>query len=159
MEVAVASVVIGVMFAALLSGLTSSVTNVQFGREQIRATQIMVEKLDTIRLYRWEKINSAYIPSTFTETYYPTSSGSNDPRLTSPSLSLVSGGTVQSAPAGAANLTYAGTIQISDPGLTEPYAANIKQVTVSLRWQSHGRTVQRDMTTLISKYGLQLYVP
>lgn len=146
MEVVVASAVVGIMFAALLTGLTSSVTNVQFGREQLRATQIMVEKLDTIRMYRWDRINNTYIPATFIETYYPTGTQGTDPKRTT-------------IPADTANLAYAGTIQISDPALTENYASNVKRITVSLQWQSGGRTVQRQMTTFVSKYGLQLYVP
>jgi Tfp pilus assembly protein PilV len=146
MEIAVASAVIGIMFAALLTGLTSSVTNVQFGREQLRATQIMVEKLDTVRMYRWDRINSTYIPATFTETYDPTITQGTGPKQTTNS-------------SGTANLTYAGTIQISDPALSESYASNVKQVTVALQWQSSGRPVQREMTTFVSKYGLQLYVP
>ena len=57
------------------------------------------------------------------------------------------------------SLTYAGTIAISDLSLSETYVGNLKQVTVSLQWQSGGRTVRREMTTLVAKYGLQLYIP
>jgi hypothetical protein len=141
MEVTVASGVVGVMFAALLSGLTSSVTNVQFGREQNRATQIMVEKLDTIRMYRWDKMNNTYIPSSFVERFTPsdTQQGENQETFVGP--------------------VYHGTVAIEDAGLTESYNQNLKQVTVTVHWLSGKRTVQRQMTTFVSRYGLQKYVP
>lgn len=137
MELVVASGVIGVMFAALLSGLTSSVTNVQFGREQMRATQIMVEKLDTIRLYAWDELNTTYVPATFTESFSP---GSNYK---------------QGLGRGAA---YQGTVSITNAPVTEPYGPALKQVTVSLAWQSGKRKVQSQMTTLVAQYGLQNYI-
>lgn len=128
---------VGVMFAALLSGLTSSVTNVRFGQEHNRATQIMVEKLDTIRMYRWDKINSTYVPENFTVSDTQTYGGQTIP-----------GGT-----------SYAGTITIRTPTMAESYSADVKAVTVRLQWQSGGRPVERQMTTFVSRYGLQKYVP
>lgn len=159
MESVVAAAVVGVVFAALLSGLAMSVTHVQFGREEIRATQIMVEKLDTIRMYRWDRINAAYIPATFTETYNPSSTQSTYPNGTGTSPSMAYAEVVQGPSSGTANLTYAGAIQVMDPGLAENYAGNVKQIVISLQWQSGGRTVRRQMTTFVTKYGLQLYVP
>jgi hypothetical protein len=141
LEAAIAAAVVAVMFGALLSGLTSSVRHVEFGREQNRATQIMVEKLDTIRMYKWDKIISGYVPTNFTDSFFPVGS--------------LGGTNVTVAP----GVTYAGAIAIRDSGLAESYEDDIKRVTVTLNWNSGGRPVQRQMTTYVSKYGLQKYIP
>src|ERR1041385_102293 len=65
--------VFGVIFCAFCTGLTSSFTLVGSARETVRATQIMSEKLDTLRLYDWEDItNNLYLPRTFQVAFYPT---------------------------------------------------------------------------------------
>jgi type II secretory pathway pseudopilin PulG len=141
-EVAVAAGLIGLMFVALLSGLTSSVANIQFGREQMRATQIMVEKMDIIRLYSWENLNPTYIPTSFTTTFHPdsgTSGGKNG------------GGE-------GVGTTYFGSIAITNTAVVEPYAPDLKQVTVSLEWKSGNRTVTRQMSTYVARYGLQNFI-
>jgi hypothetical protein len=136
-EILVASGLIGMMFAALLSGLTSSVANVQFGREQMRATQIMVEKLDTVRLYAWDELNTTFIPEKFTEVFYPATGNTN---------------------ATGSGIVYSGQVTIEKAVLAETYAPELKQVTVSLEWESNHRKVRRQMTTFVAQYGLQNYI-
>jgi len=71
-EVLVATAIIGVVFLCLYSGLAYGFTMIKFSRENQRATQILVEKMDTIRLYNWTQITDPnYVPRSFTNSYYP----------------------------------------------------------------------------------------
>src|SRR5438309_11723539 len=72
MEVLVAVAIIGVQFVTLYVGMTQGFGIVQVSRENLRATQILQEKMETIRLYTWNQItNAGFIPPTFTASFYP----------------------------------------------------------------------------------------
>ena len=132
--------VFGVIFCAFCTGLTSSFSVVGAARETLRATQIMSEKLDTLRLYDWDDItNNLYIPRTFQAAFYPTN-GLN--AGTSPN-----DGT-----------TYSGTITITNaPLTTEDYTNDVKMVVIDLAWQRGLITRRAQMSTLFSRYGMQVY--
>src|SRR5204863_9159663 len=73
-EATVGMAIIGTTVGALFTGFTSGFFTMQLARENLRATQIMLEKMETIRLYSWKQVtNSAYIPNTFTNFYDPQS--------------------------------------------------------------------------------------
>src|SRR5687767_14388252 len=55
-EVLVALAIAGVLFTSLYAGISAGFVVIETARENLRATQIMVEKLETIRLYTWEQI-------------------------------------------------------------------------------------------------------
>src|SRR5688572_18582124 len=57
-EAVVGMALLGLVCMALFSGLCNSTFSVQLARENLRATQIMAEKLDTIRLYRWKDVTN-----------------------------------------------------------------------------------------------------
>src|SRR2546430_17523210 len=72
MEVLVAVAIIGVQFVTLYVGMTQGFGIVQESRENLRATQILQEKMETIQLYTWNQItNAGFIPPTFTASFYP----------------------------------------------------------------------------------------
>ena len=52
-----------------------------------------------------------------------------------------------------------GTITIAPAPLTESYADTLRQVTVTLAWNSGSALRSRTMTTLVSKYGIDTYKP
>jgi hypothetical protein len=134
-EVMVAIMVCGLVFVSLYSCLSSGFAFVQLARENLRATQIMEQKMETIRLYTWDQINQAgFIPTNFVESFYPLGTQST------------------------AGLNYTGTVTVADSGLTESYAADLKQVNVSLSWVSGKVRRTRQMNTFVSRYGLQQYV-
>ena len=134
MEVLVAVAIGGVVFVSLYSGLSTGFAIVQLARENLRATQIMQEKLETIRLYTWEQITTqGFIPTSFTDVFY--------------SATQYSGG-----------LTYTGSVTIATAPLTESYASDLKMVTVKVSWESANVLRQREMATFVSRYGLQNYV-
>ena len=132
-EALVAMAIFGITFFSLYGGISMGFSIIGNARENLRATQIMVEKMETIRLYSWSQITTAnFIPATFTEKYKP-----NDD----------DGG-----------LSYQGTMTIAagPSGLT--YSADMRQVSISLNWNSGGRTHTRTMTTYVTKNGLQDYI-
>lgn len=140
-EVVVGIALLAVVCLALYTGLGSTTFSVRMSRENLRATQIMAEKLDTIRLYGWNQLTSpTYIPRTFTMTYYPRNHLPAD-------LEAAHG-----------ELIYQGAIHIEAAPVEEVYSNDLRQVTVELKWSSGNVERTRKMTTLVSRYGLHKYV-
>ena len=134
-EVLAAVLVCGVVFVSLYSGLSSGFAFVQLARENLRATQIMEEKMETIRLYRWDQINqTGFIPTNFVDVFYPLQTQST-------------GG-----------LSYTGKVTIAAAPIAEYYADDLRQVTIDLSWFSGNAVRKRQMTTLVSRHGLQHYI-
>ena len=108
----------------------------QLARENQRATQIILEKVETIRLYSWDQVNSnGFIPTSFTDVYDP------------------------QAPTGSCGVTYQGSVLITSFPGSVSYSANMRQFTVSLQWtNSRNLARSRTLTTWVAKDGLQNYV-
>src|SRR5260221_3930901 len=70
-EVVLGMAIIGTVLGAMLSGITTGTFTMRLTRENLRATQIMLEKVETIRLYNWEQTTTNFIPSSFTSYYDP----------------------------------------------------------------------------------------
>ncbi len=135
-EVLVGVGVAGVLFVGIYVGISQTFAVTQAARENLRATQILQEKMETIRLYTWDEINTTgFIPATFTAPFYAVNA--ND-----------TGG-----------LIYSGHVTVTAANLGGlSYENDMRAVIVDLSWQS-GRVVrQRQMRTLVSRYGLQKYV-
>ena len=133
-EVLVALAVMGIVFISLYAGFSSGFGIIQLARENLRGTQIMLEKMETIRLYTWTQINSnGFIPNSFTN-YYDPNRGS------------------------ASGVEYHGRLTITDSPITADYGRQMKQVRVEVEWMCGTVQRRREMTTLISRYGLQNYI-
>jgi len=129
-------VVIGVVFTALYAGMTTGFHAVRSARENLRATQILLEKFESLRLYNWDQVTSTnnYIPLSFTNRYV---------------LNPTAAGTV-----------YTGTVRI-DPipvTVTEPYFEDMRSVTITINWDSGHGVRTRTFTSYVAKYGLQAYI-
>src|SRR5207237_2452039 len=112
MEVLVAVAIIGVQFVTLYVGMTQGFGIVQVSRENLRATQILQEKMETIRLYNWDQLTTpTFIPTNFVDTFYP--------------------GTQSTV-----GITYTGTVTISTAPLTESYSNDLRLITVNVQWLS-----------------------
>jgi hypothetical protein len=132
-EVMAAVGVVGTVFAAVFSGFTFGFSELGTIRENLRATQVMQEKMETIRLYSWDQINTPqFIPIQFVANLNPTNRTET--------------------------AFYSGTLLITNAPLSESYSTNLRQVTVELTWKSGGVECRRKMTSLVSRYGLQNYV-
>jgi Tfp pilus assembly protein PilV len=128
--VAITMMIAGSVFAVIVEGFHTSAAT----QEDLRATQILDEKMEVIRLYTWDQINSnGFVPTTFTAPYY------TNAMLNMPSFD------------------YTGTISIKDAGMTESYSNDMKSITVTLNWTCGKVTETRSMKTLVSRYGLHNY--
>jgi len=137
-EVSVGMAVIGTSMMALFSGFTSGFFTMQMARENLRATQILLEKTETIRLYSWDQVNiPGFIPKQFNTPYDPNSTNSG----------VIYKGTVDIVPVPAANI----------PGATA-YTDEMRLVTISLNWKTGAIDRNRTFTTYIARNGLQNYV-
>jgi hypothetical protein len=132
-EVTVGMAVVGTSAIALFSGFTSGFFTMQMARENLRATQIMLEKTETIRLYSWDQINTAgFIPATFTARYDPNSTNSG--------------------------IIYQGQMVISPCTLNTSFSNDMRTVTVTLTWTTGALNRSRSFTTYIARNGLQNYI-
>lgn len=135
-ELMVGTVILAVMFVSLYAGFSSGFAVIQLARENLRATQILQEKMETIRLYTWDQINQAgFMPLTFTEPFYAT-----------PGSQTSSG------------LTYTGKVVIAAAPVTESYSNDLKHVTISIQWKSAKVLRTREMSTFVTRNGLQNYI-
>ncbi len=127
--------IVAMISITLYLAIAQSLAVLQVTRENLRATQILAEKLEVIRLCSWDQINQAgFLPTNFTADFYP--SGSQ----------------------GTKGVRYNGTVTITQPAIAETYAGNMKLVTLNLTWVSSKIQRQREMRTYVSRYGLQNYV-
>lgn len=134
-EVMVAVCVLGIGLAALYSGIGYGFKCIGQAREERRATQILLEVTETLRLYDWDQLHDPnFLPSAVTYAYDPSSTGSP-------------------------GVIYTNHITVS-PVLpaVENYLNNLSQVTVALDWSSGGAPYHREITTFITRRGLQAYV-
>ena len=135
------------VLVSLYLSFSSGFRFVQLTRENLRATQILTEKLETIRLYTWDQINTAgFVPTNFSTAFYPVSNGNGNANT--------------NGNGGATNgLIYSGTMKLSAAPVTESYSGDMRLVEVEISWASGGRERRRSMTTLVSQYGIQNYKP
>jgi len=128
-EVMFATLALTMVVIGLYGAFSFGFATIRMAQEDLGADQMMVQKLETLRIYDWSKITSGYIPTT-------------------PSL-WTNEGTIYS-------LTMA--IDPA-PLTTESYSNSLRQTTVSVAWVSGGVTRHRSMTTLVSQNGIQTYKP
>lgn len=143
-EVLVAAGILGFMGTSLYAAFAAGFCLIQSTRENLRATQIMVQKLEAVRLFTWSQVcdSTDYLKSTFTEVYDPV--GVNN---------------------GTSGAHYTGIVTASVPAvgeLPEAYRTNMRTITVSLYWtNSTGASAivhERKMTTRVARYGMQNYI-
>ena len=141
-EVLVAVALMAIVFISLYAGMASGFAVTKLTRESLRATQIMLERMEGIRLYNWNQLcYSNMIPPTFTAYYYP------------PISNLLGQG-----------ITYQGTITIAAPNLnpSATYADRMRAITVTVYWTNGSGPSKivhrRSMTTYSARDGVQNYV-
>lgn len=134
-EVVLAIVVIGILGAALMGSYAYGFHIMRLVRENQRATQIILEKVETIRLYNWYQVlTPEFIPTTFTEVYDP-----------------------QAEP-GHQGIVYNGTLTVTNYPVVKNYQNDLRRLVITLTWTSGNLTRSRSLTTLVAKDGLQNYV-
>jgi Tfp pilus assembly protein PilV len=133
-DVMFGALIIGVMVVGLYVGFSQGFAVIQLARENLRATQILEEKMETVRLYTWDQVNTPnFIPATFTAPFYAVSNQTS-------------------------GLIYDGRMTITNAPVSESYAADLRLVSVEVTWQSGSVTRRRGMNSFISRYGLHNYI-
>jgi len=139
-EVMVSVAVIGFMLVSLYAGFSSGFALVRLARENLRATQILAERMEVLRLVRWSDLtNGGFIPLTFKAPFYA-ATGSN---------------------ATQGNFVYSGKVAITNSPLAstgETYSNNLKMIQIELTWTNGNIMRKREMITFVSQVGLQNYV-
>jgi len=136
-EVAVGIALLGLLLISLFAGMTMSTTQTRMAREDVRATQILLERLEGIRLFDWYQLvySNNFCPASFTASFYPSVNGS------------ASNG-----------VTYYGTMAITNASLTTSYSNQLRAIIVTVAWTNSGARHQRSMTTYQAQYGMQNYI-
>jgi len=137
-EVLVAASLIGIMVVSLYAGFSSGFAVVRVSREESRATQVLLRKIEAVHYCTWSQLLNSF-PRTFQEPFDPM---------------------------GTTNSTfYWGTVSIGPPQMIEDaadYKSNMAQVTVAVSWTNFNGSVptvwSNQMTTLVAKYGAQNHV-
>jgi len=137
-EVLVAVFVLGIAAMSLYAGFASGFMLVDSSRQELRATQILTQKAEALRLCSWSSLTN--FPITFTELYDPTTTNN--------------GGTV-----------YVGSISTNIPTVipvTSGYRSNMCMATINLYWTNYNSTQRivhsRTSQTLVARYGIQNYI-
>ena len=135
-EVMVAASLLGFMIVSLFAGFSSGFAVLRIARENMRATQILEERMEVLRLIKWDDVNSpGFIPTNFIAPFYPPDSTN-----------------------AAAGIAYTGTVSVVNAPIPESYANNLRAIQINLTWTSGNITRSRQMTSYVSRYGLQNYV-
>lgn len=136
-EVMVAVFVLGIASISLYAGFASGFMLVDSTRQELRATQILTQKAEALRLCSWSSLTN--FPISFTESYDPTSTN---------------GGAI-----------YVGTVSTNVATIipaTSGYRSNMCMATINLYWTNYNGTRKivhsRTSQTLVARYGIQNYI-
>lgn len=135
LEVIAGMTVCGIVFISLYAGLSQGFRLTQIAREDLRATQVMIERLESVRLCTYEQLNTpGFVPTDPVDEPYYWSTNQN-------------GG-----------FNYSVTVTVSNAPFNTSYSDDLKLVNVKVTWTASGMLRTREMNTLIAKNGLQTYV-
>ncbi len=137
-EVIVGVGVLAIMTLSLYAGFAYAFAEIRLMQENARATQILTERMELVRLLNWDQVVNlpGYIPTNFTAPFYadnPTSPGANA-------------------------FLYTGTVLVTNALGAETYAKDLRMIQIQVSWLSGTVLRQRQMTTFVSQYGMQKYV-
>jgi prepilin-type N-terminal cleavage/methylation domain-containing protein len=135
-EVIIAVVILAILGAGIVSSINYGMFMMLLARENARATQVMLEKLESIRLYDWYEVTSnGFVPSQFTDVYDPQGASNQQ------------------------GAVYYGQLFVSNVPWAGSYSTNLRQFTVTLQWTTAGRIQHtRSLSTYVARDGVQNYV-
>ena len=141
-EVLVAVLILGLMLSSLYASFSSSFTIMRSARENLRATQILLQRMEAIRLFNWRQVldTTNYLKPTFVDYYDPL--GATNNTLGAP---------------------YRGFITPSIPtDVPVAYRDNMRAITLTLYWTNYNGSQaivhKRQMQTRVARYGMQNYL-
>jgi len=139
-EVMVSVLLLGLLTVSLFTALSSGMALVQSARENLRATQILSQKMESLRVLSWDQgLNPLLANPTFTESYDPNNTNT---------------------------LAYQGVVTSTGapPGTPADYANDLRVVTVTLYWTNNLQGLadpivhSRQMQTCVARNGMQNYL-
>lgn len=144
-EIVVSVLLLSSITVALFAAFAAGSQIVETTRENLRATQLLTQKMETIRLLTWEEgANRGFAPTNFYEAYDP------------------------NAPSNSHGVIFQGFVSPAAPApssIPSDYRNNMRLMTVTVYWTNAVRgstnapiVHSRQMQTLVSRYGLQNYV-
>lgn len=144
-EVLIAAAIVAIIFSIVFTGIRTTFSLEGATRENLRATQIIVSRMEGLRLCAWSSdqlFNTNVVPPTFSDWFYPL--GLQD---------TTNYGT-----------RYTGTITVTTNFNLTPsatYADKLALITVTVNWTNNQGTATahtRSMSTLVAEYGVQNYI-
>ena len=138
-EMAVGIALLSIAFVSLYGGMSQGFSVTRVSRENLRATQILLERMEGVRLFNWNQlVYSNWIPTNFTAYYYPMTNAGESP-----------------------GILYSGQISVTQNPTLNPtvtYGDKLCQVTTTVNWTSAGIPRTRSLTTYVAQNGIQNYV-
>lgn len=136
-EVMIAVAGVGILLVTIYGAFAQGFAIIQVARENLRATQILQEKMETMRVYNWDQVTTTgFIPTTFVEPFYAVATDDN----------------------GGFNYSGQLTIRAATPLGGVTYGDDLRWVIAEVQWTSGDIVRRREMRTLVSRYGLHRYV-
>src|SRR5436190_1907068 len=109
-EIVVCVLIVNIGAAALMGCFKYAFFITGLTQQNQRATQVMLERAEAIRLCSWDQVRSnGFIPLTFAEYYDPTAATGNQ------------------------GVLYSGTVKVSSFPYTTVYKDNMRQLTMTLQ--------------------------
>src|SRR6266542_2333930 len=133
-ELVVAIGLLGLIVLAVYGAITSGMGTVRMARENLRATQILLDKMEAIRLYNWDQVNSDFIRPSFIVNYDVTNPGTNS------------------------GILYYGSVTLEPANTATSYSDDLKLVTVRLNWKTGQIARSRELSTYVCRTGIQSYI-
>ena len=141
-ETLVAILVAAIMLSAHYLAFASGFALMTVTREDLRASQIMIKRMESIRLSGYTQLTDpTKYPATATE-YYDEIGKTNGHGGVAYTVSY------SAIPGSATYLT----------GLPPSYRTNVTEVTVGVSWKSGTAMRSRSMRTYVARYGIEKYV-
>ena len=157
-EVVVATALVTLTAAALYSGLGWGIKQNQLARENLRATQVILEKMEVIRGYTWDQLFPNADPDELEDPLDPFDPD-GDPHVEEDPNTYTIPRTFtapfESGDTNQGDFMYQGVIEITPAQVSEAYGTNLVQVRVAVGWTSQGVRRERESKTFFAKYGLQ----
>jgi prepilin-type N-terminal cleavage/methylation domain-containing protein len=141
-ETMVAIFVSAIMLSAHYLAFAAGFSIVAVTREDLRASQIMLQRMETIRLCSYGDLtNAVKYPPTVTQYY--DEKGQTNSRGAAYTVTHVAASALNST-----NVNY----------LPPSYRSNMTEVTVGVSWKSGTKIRNRLMKTYVARYGVEKYI-
>lgn len=144
-EVILAVTIIGITAAGLMAAFTNSLFIMRMARENQRATQILMERAEALRVFSWTEITNPpgpgvtnCLPTGFHDSYTPTNDSGDG-----------------------LGAYYSGTITNTIPSWSggASYLTNMREIDITVTWTNfNGALRTRTLTTYVARDGVQNYV-